>query len=435
MTITFVTPGRLSVNLIELSRFVHTIGLITEYNPFHNGHLHHLQESLRITGAEASVAVMSGHFLQRGEPALLDKWTRAEMALTAGVDLVLELPFAFACNSAPYFAQGAVQSLDALGVVDGLCFGSEAGAIDPLNRAARLLVDAANEVAAGTAGSLRQGLSYPAARAKVLTGLAPDLPPGLLASPNNILAIEYLRALQLNASPMRPWTIPRLGAGFHSIDVSGHIASATGIRKLIGAGGAVEHLLPTACGQILKRALGDGRCLDQERLLTVLQALLLQETESLRGIYQVEHGLERRITEKAMTAATFADLVDAIKSRQWTQTRIQRMLIFVLLQVTDDEMRDFLRQGPMYLRLLGVTARGREVLARARKKKTLPVIGDPSRARAALRRFYHDQPESCRLAERMLGCDLRATRLYGLLQSTQRDVHRNQDFFQPVRWV
>lgn len=412
-----------------------TIGLITEYNPFHNGHLHHLQESLRITGAEASVAVMSGHFLQRGEAALLDKWTRAEMALVAGVDLVLELPFAFACNSAPYFAQGAVQCLDALGVVDGLCFGSEAGAIAPLDRAARLLVDAANEVAAGTASSLRQGLSYPAARARVLARLDPDLPPGLLASPNNILAIEYLRALQLNASPMRPWTIPRLGAGFHSTDVSGHLASATGIRRLIGAGGDVEHLLPIACGHIFKRALDEGRFLDQERLFTVLQALLLQEVESLRDIYQVEHGLDHRISDKAMSATSFTDLVSAIKSRQWTQTRIQRVLIYVMLRVSGAEMRGFLRQGPLYLRVLGATTRGREVLARARKKKNLPVIGDPSRARAVLRRFYHDRPESCHLAEQMLNCDLRATRLYGLLQSTQRGVHSNQDFFHPVQWV
>ncbi len=414
---------------------MHIVGLITEYNPFHNGHLHHLQESLRITGAEASVAVMSGHFLQRGEPALIDKWLRAEMALAAGVDLVLELPFPFACNSAPHFAMGAVQTLDALGVVDSLCFGSEAGAILPLDRAARLLVDSAEAVDAAAAKCLRQGLSYPVARARVMAELAPDLPPALLASPNNILAIEYLRAMRVNASAMVPCTILRVGTGYHSTDVAGPVASATGIRKLISAGHDVDHLLPVACGQILKRALGEGRCLDEQRLFTVLQAFLLQEAECLRGIYQVEHGLEQRISEKAMTAAHFADLVDAIKSRQWTQTRIQRLLVYVLLQAAGDEMRAFLGQGPLYLRLLGSTVRGREVLAAARKKKTLPVIGDPSRARAVLNRFYDGQPESCRLAERMLGCDLRATRLYGLLQTVPRNVHRNQDFFQPVRLI
>ena len=411
-----------------------TLGLITEYNPFHNGHLHHLHESLRITGAVASVAIMSGHFLQRGEPALVDKWTRAEMALAAGVDLVLELPFPFACNSAPHFALGAVQSLDALGAVDALCFGSEAGSLPPLDRAARLLIEGADEVAAGTAMALRQGLSYPAARAGVVAGLDPGLPPGLLASPNNILAIEYLRALQINGSTMKPCTIPRIGAGYHSTDAAGPIASATGIRKQVDAGRDFAHLLPAACWPILKKALGDGRCLDRERLFTALQAFLLQGADSLRSIYQVEHGLKQRIAEKAMTAATFSDLVNLIKSRQWTQTRIQRVLVYVLLQVAGDEMRDFLRHGPLYLRLLGATTRGREVLARTRKKKTLPMIGDPSRAKAVLRRFYHDRPESCRLAERMLSHDLRASRLYGLLQANPAPVHRNQDFFQPVRW-
>ncbi len=132
-----------------------TVGLITEYNPFHNGHLHHLQESLRCTGADASVAVMSGHFLQRGEPALVDKWVRTEMALAAGVDLVLELPFPFACNSAPHFAMGAVRTLNALGVVDTLCFGSETGEVPPLQEIAQLLVDRSDAIDKGTRERLR----------------------------------------------------------------------------------------------------------------------------------------------------------------------------------------------------------------------------------------------------------------------------------------
>ena len=172
-----------------------TVGLITEYNPFHNGHLHHLQESLRVADADASVAVMSGHFLQRGEPALIDKWARAEMALAAGVDLVLELPFSFACNSAPHFARGAVQSLNGLGVVDTLCFGSEAGEVSSLQAVAQLLVEHAAEVDAGTRQLLRSGVSYPAARAEVLSAMAPELSAALVSSPNNIpVSYTHLRA-------------------------------------------------------------------------------------------------------------------------------------------------------------------------------------------------------------------------------------------------
>ncbi|MBW2503196.1 MAG: nucleotidyltransferase family protein, partial [Deltaproteobacteria bacterium] len=137
------------------------VGLITEYNPFHNGHHYHLQESLKITGAEASVAIMSGHFLQRGEPALLDKWSRTDMALAGGVDLVLELPFPFACNSAPHFAKAAIQALDGLGVVDALCFGSEVGTIEPLQTVAECLINQDEKIMSWTKRRLRDGLSFP----------------------------------------------------------------------------------------------------------------------------------------------------------------------------------------------------------------------------------------------------------------------------------
>jgi len=411
---------------------VRTVGLITEYNPFHNGHLHHLQESLRRTGAEASIAVMSGHFLQRGEPALVDKWVRTEMALAAGVDLILELPFPFACNSAPHFAMGAVRTLNALGVVDTLCFGSESGEVAPLQEIAQLLVDRADVIEEGTRKRLRHGVNYPQARAAVLSELYPDLSLETMSSPNNILGIEYLRALQTTSSPIKAFTIPRLGAGYHSTDVTGHIASATGIRKRLSEGSKIDHLLPAGCQKILREALAEGRSLDYDRLFLSLQTLLLQEVETLRGIYQVKDGLGQRLVNAAMTSTSYAELADTIKSRHWTLTRIQRILSYVLLQINNDEMRKFLQQGPLYLRLLGATEKGRGMLARARTKRTLPMISDPARAKATLRRFYSNRPESSRLAERMLNCDLRATRLYGLLQASPQRVHFNQDFFQAV---
>ena len=405
------------------------VGLITEYNPFHNGHLHHLQESLRVADADASVAVMSGHFLQRGEPAMFDKWVRAEMALAAGVDLVLELPFPFACNSAPHFARGAVQTLNSLGVVDALCFGSELGELGPLQKVAQTLVDHADTVEAGTRELLHRGVSYPAARAEVLLEKFPELPSETVSSPNNILGIEYLKALQTNSSRMQAFTIMRRGAGYHSTEVTGQIASATGIRKRLGEGGDVEALMPEDCFKILSVALEEGRSLDHERLFSSLQTFLLQEMDSLSRTYQVEDGLAQRLIDAAMTASTYLELADAIKSRQWTLTRIQRILSYVLLQVAGDEMSGFLESGPLYLRTLGATEKGRQVLAKARKKRSLPMISDPARAQAILRRFYSGQDDLCRLAERMLACDLRATRIYGLLQKMPQQGHRNQDFF------
>jgi len=408
---------------------VRIVGLITEYNPFHNGHLHHLQESLRVADADASVAVMSGHFLQRGEPALIDKWARAEMALAAGVDLVLELPFSFACNSAPHFARGAVQSLNGLGVVDALCFGSEAGEVEPLQAAARLLLEHADDIDAGTRQLLRGGVSYPAARAEVLSAMDTDVSAELVSSPNNILGIEYLKALQETSSSIKAFTILRRGAGYHSTDVTNPIASATGIRKRLGEGGSVGEFVPKACRHILNEALDKGCSLDHDRLFSSLQTFLLQDIETLSGIYQVEDGLAQRLVDAAMTATSYADLTAAIKSRQWTLTRIQRILSYVLLQISSDEMNSFLACGPLYLRLLGATEKGRQVLAASRKKRSLPMISDPARAQAVLRRFYSGRKDLGCLAERMLACDLRATRLYGLLQQKPQLRHRNQDFF------
>jgi predicted nucleotidyltransferase len=172
---------------------MNAVGLITEYNPFHNGHRHHLQESLKISGAGIAVAVMSGHFLQRGMPAMLDKWVRTRMALAGGVDVVLELPVVWACNSAPHFAAGAIAVLEACGGVEFLCFGSESGVLAPLQECAVLLNASAGRIAHETGQALRAGVSYPIARAAAMQEIFGAAE--LLATPNNILGISYLQAL------------------------------------------------------------------------------------------------------------------------------------------------------------------------------------------------------------------------------------------------
>jgi len=411
------------------------VGLVTEYNPFHNGHLHHLRESLRVTGAEASVAVMSGHFLQRGEPAMVDKWIRTEMALANGVDLVFELPFAFACNSAPHFAMGAVQTLDALGVVDSLCFGSEAGDLAELTRVATVLVERQEEIESLTAARLRDGVNYPVARSEVLVGLLPEVPAEILNSPNNILGIEYLKALYSTNSRIQPSTIKRLGAGYHDTDATAQIASATGIRRMIAEGEEAESLLPQPCRKVLDGALRAGRSLDTGRLFVALQSQMLQESETLNEIYLVDDGIDRRLALAALKAGSFDELVSGIKSRQWTLTRIQRILMYVLLQVKAVEMKAFMQTGPLYLRLLGSSARGRKILAQARRRKKLPIIADPARATNTLRKFYRNRSAYQQLAEEMLRLDLRATRIYGLLQGERSGEYLNQDYYQPVRQV
>ena len=409
------------------------VGLITEYNPFHNGHLHHLRESLRSCGCSASVAVMSGHFLQRGEPALVDKWVRTEMALAAGIDLVFELPVPFACNSAPWFAQGAVQSLNGLGIVDALCFGSELGNLTALRKGADLLNLHAKEIEDQTAGLLRHGINYPTARARVLGQMAPQLPAAEFAKPNNILGLEYLRALALAHSCIEPATIHRLGPGYHDTAVTGHIASATGIRQMLENGEPVRDFLPDACWPWFSKALTSARQLDRSKLFDALLCRLLQGPDTLEGLYQVEHGLENRLAKAAQVAVDYADLAAAVKSRHWTLTRIQRILSYVLLQITRDEMQACLETGPLYLRLLGMSATGSQCLAKARSKRSLPIIMDPARAAGVFRKFYGADSKRAHQAEAMLALDLRATRIYSVLARSHQVRHRNRDFFEPVR--
>jgi tRNAmet cytidine acetate ligase len=407
-----------------------TVGLITEYNPFHNGHLHHLRESKRQADAEVAVAVMSGHFLQRGEPALLDKWTRTRMALAAGVDVVVELPFPWVCNSAPQFAAGAVAALEALGHIDVLCFGSESGELEPLQRCANLLLHYKLRIEQETAELLRQGVNYPAARELSVRSIADArVDPELLATPNNILGIEYLKALKASASSILPLTIPRIGAGFHDEEAVGRIASATGIRRMLAAGEGGGDYLPEDCAGLLADAEAVGEILDFELLHRLLVAAILRDSWQLVDIYQVDNGLDNRLIAAAQVSRSWINLVDAVKSRQLTRTRIQRILIYVLLGIRRDVMQQTLSAGPRYLHLLGCSDLGQKYLAASRKQRLLPLIQNFSRVQAVLRRHYQADPELLRQALLQLKLQERATRLYTLLSRKCPAGHLNRDYF------
>lgn len=407
------------------------VGLITEYNPFHNGHQHHLQESLRISGAEVAIAVMSGHFVQRGMPAMLDKWVRTEMALASGVDLVLELPVVWACNSAPHFAAGAVEILDGCGGVESLCFGSERGEIAPLQECAAFLSTAATRIAKETGEALRSGISYPVARAVAVKGCANA--DELLATPNNILGITYLQALTARGSSIRPLTIPRIGAGYHDCIAQGEIASATGIRQLHARGEELSPFIPVTARPPLQHALHSGNVLDPSRLFPLLMSRLCDEPAALGGIYQVEDGIAERLCQHSRSAHTFAGLIDSVKVRHLTVSRLQRILAYILLNLTAEEAGEQLAYGPSYLRLLGATVKGERFLAATRKKRTLPLLGNFSRSSAQLKRFYGEQSRPFRRAEALLRLETRATRLYTLLLSQWSGADRNRDYYEAVR--
>ncbi len=409
------------------------VGLITEYNPFHNGHLHHLAQSKKLAGADIAVAVMSGHFLQRGEAALTDKWRRARMALAAGVDLVIELPLPWACSSAPDFARGGVLALSGLGGIDAVCFGSEAGELEPLQRGARQLLAAESEIGKMTAQLLRQGVNYPSARARALADLGGHPAPlAGLAAPNNILGIEYLKALSQVSSPIRPLTIPRLGAGYHDLDCFDGIASATGIRKRIAAGEDIAALVPKACRECLDEALKKGEVFSPRACCTLLQALIFREGQALTRYWLVEGGIENRLVEAADSARSLEDLVQGIKSRQLTRTRVQRLLVSILLGFDSRRVADLLAAGPRYLHLLAASRRGEEFLAVSRCRRELPLVQNFSRIYALLKRHYGVGSDAYGQALYQLQLEQAATRIYSMLLETVPSGHRNQDFFRPV---
>ncbi|ANS73944.1 nucleotidyltransferase [Paenibacillus yonginensis] len=368
-----------------------TVGLIVEYNPLHNGHVHHFREAKRITGAEASVAVMSGCFLQRGEPAVVDKWTRAEMALRTGADLVLELPVAYAVQPAEWFAYGAVKLLDATGVVTDLCFGTEAGDLAQLLPLAELLHGESGELKSALAEELGGGASYPAAFAAAAARLAArgDGAPGqaaareILMQPNNSLGLHYLIALRRLGSAIRPSSIPRQGAGYHDEQPGeGAVASATAVRRLLaGPGGldAARPYIPAWTADLLAREFAAGRGpVNWEHFRAPLfRQLLLQSPQELAQYHEVTEGLEYRLQRslQGLSAVSVDALLDALKTRRYTRTKLQRMLVHLLLGHRKEELSPArLGQGPEYLRVLGFSPTGRQLLARMKQTAALPVL-------------------------------------------------------------
>ena len=231
------------------------LGIVSEYNPFHNGHVHHLQISKQLTNTDFTVAVMSGNFVQRGDTAIVDKWTRAEMALKSGIDLVIELPTVYALSSAENFADGAVKILNSLGVVDFISFGSEIGEITPLLEVANVLYKEPKEFSSLITNQLRSGLSYPKAREIALSQFfgSSQKYSSIVSNPNNILGVEYLKSLKRHKSHIRPLTIKRDYADYNSTQEKSGIASATAIRTMIQNKKSIHRVIPYETYELIEK--------------------------------------------------------------------------------------------------------------------------------------------------------------------------------------
>ncbi|GIO83891.1 UPF0348 protein YlbM [Paenibacillus faecis] len=405
-----------------------TVGLIVEYNPLHNGHAYHFAEAKRLAGAEAAVAVMSGDFLQRGEPAIVGKWARTEMALRLGVDLVLELPVAYAVQPAEWFAYGAVATLQATGVVTHLCFGSEAGALEALQPLAERLADESAALRAAVREELATGASYPAAyaaaAARTCAGGDAAAARALLMQPNNSLGLHYLIALRRLSSGIAPLTVRRRAAGYHdAAPRDAAIASATAVRALLAkAGGlaAAEPYVPPFTAAVLAREFAAGRGpMDWERFAPQLFHRLLACTPGeLAAHHEMTEGLEHRIKRQLsdLSHPTVSELVKQLKTKRYTHTKLQRTLLHVLLQHPADSLApEALGQGPQYLRVLGFSQKGRALLKTMRKTAALPVITRAAGGEA------HSH----------LALDLKASALYANAMTTRTTEDMLRDYRQP----
>lgn len=375
------------------------VGLITEYNPFHNGHLYHMQKAKEITGADAALVLMSGDYVQRGAPAVMPKHLRAEIALGAGVPVILELPVCFACGSAEYFAAGAISLFEKLGCIDAVCFGSECGDLDILTRIAQVTADEPEAYRRALQDALRSGMSFPRARQSALKAyLKDDRIDAVISQPNNILGIEYIKALYQKKSPIEIYTIKRMVSGYHDDRLTRQgYSSASAIRKLLAHAGNSLHM--ESAGPFDEPALSEVLCRLEDQVppscirlleethrsrypvyandfsLLIKYKLLTETAESLMQYMDVNEELARRILRHANDFTTFEQFCDLLKTRDVTHTRISRCLFHILLGITADNLQEYRKEGfSQYARILGFRKDSTHILSYLKRHSAVPLI-------------------------------------------------------------
>ncbi len=400
-----------------------SLGVIVEYNPFHNGHLFHLTESKRQTGAELVIAVMSGQFLQRGEPALVSKWTRTKMALKNGIDIVVELPYAFATQKAELFASGSISILSGL-KCDSVCFGSEQGNMEDFQKTISLMDNEKEKHDFLVQTFIGQGYSFPKASSLAFLKVTEDMNDILdLTKPNNILGYHYVKAIQEQESTMQPFTIERTGAGYHDPEFNDTpIASATSIRKhLFDNNGNIEKVqrfVPEKTYELLNHYLYKVGSFHQwEDYFTLLKYRILCSTPNeLAEIYEVEEGLEHRVIHTMKESMNFNEFMTKLKTKRYTWTRLQRMCTHLLTNTRKENMLDVSSsKRSEYIRLLGMSRKGQQYLKQIKKDVEIPILSKVSG-----------------VDSHMLDMDIRATSTYAMkFNEPARSEWMQQEFSKP----
>ena len=394
------------------------VGLITEYNPFHAGHLYHMQQARELTGAGYCVVLMSGSFVQRGEPAIFDKYLRTKTALLAGADLVLEIPVAFSTASAHEFAAYGVALLSAIGV-DAVVFGSECGQIEILKQAAYALNHESAEFQERLRKGLKAGLTYPQARAKALE--MEDTWASVLSSPNNILGIEYLRAAEDLHSPMEFYTISRKGSGYHEdtlADASFPSASAIRgiIRNSLSKDKDLLDILASHLPAVTHPAYTGAVPVFADDFSELLNAAVLQ-MQATFSIADLSPELAARLAKPPYFPLSFEERIQALKTRQLTYTRVSRALLHLILGMREEDISRWKDEGyALYARILGFRRQSSPLLSCLHKKSSIPLITKMADAAQNL------SPSALALLEQ----EVYASHLYQTVRMKRSGVFQNE---------
>lgn len=386
-------------------------GIICEYNPFHNGHLYHIEQT-RKNGATHIVAVMSGNFVQRGDTAVMDKLERARLAVRSGADLVIELPVQYCLSSAENFASGAVYLLDSLGVVEELSFGSECGDADKLTKAMDTVEITAMTHADEIRSIMEKGYTYPRALSSVINGIDPEAAE-IISEPNNLLAIEYMRALKKFTSGMAPFTVKRVSTSHDSGTAEGGYASASFIREKLAtekSASAISAYTTDIWAEAIAEAGRKGELASLSRLERVLlYKLRSTSADEIASISDVGQGLEHRIYGARMSGS-LDELLFTVKTKRYTMARIRRIMLALLIGITKEDMKSL----PPYGRILAFNERGKEILAQAKGAAKIPYAASIAKL-----------SQINETAERFAELEIRASDVYGLALETVTSAQKD----------
>ena len=344
--------------------------IISEYNPFHNGHLYQIKE-LRKNGITHIVAIMSGNYTQRGTPAIISKQTRANMAISSGVDLVLEIPTVFAVSCAQKFGRCGVYLANSIGCVDFLCFGSETSNLNILKYASKI----DNEIDEEIGLNLKTGATFSKIRSEVILKKYGKEIADVFLLPNNILAIEYLKALDFFKSNIQPLNVKRMGCFHDSLTVNKNMASASYLRDCIESNIEINQYIPQNAYKILREELTTVGFCDVKNLETaILYKLRMMTKRDIYELPEISEGLENRICKSIINSSSLEELYNEIKTKRYPLARIRRVILSAFLNINKNNSKNF----PMYIRVLGFNNKGKEILKIAKRSSNLPIVSSLS---------------------------------------------------------